>query len=193
VGTADAGDAPETSSSGASADEPGRDGASNAGEPERVGSEHAASGAGVHAGAAVGDQQAENASMNTSVSTSVGTERAHVRISLGRGRTADLDADDVSFDEDPADGPSVQDARAPDALSVFWAASDAVDRSNAAAAGDGDDGPPDTWFDPSLSDDADDSAESDDTDDSAESSDAAPDAAARGAVVRAPRVTPTPE
>jgi hypothetical protein len=172
-------------------------------------SEPAPSDAGAHAGTADDGDAPETASSGASadmggtpdpehthgasMSTSVGTERAHVGISLGRGRIADLDADDVSFHEDPPDGASAQDARAPDALSAFWAASAAVDRSNAAVAGDGDDAPPDTWFDPSLSDDAGESAESDDTDDSAESSDAAPDAAVRGAVVKAPRVTSTPE
>ena len=51
-----------------------------------------------------------------------------------------------------------------EAVSTFWAASDAVDRSDAAALGDGNgDGaaPADTWFDPSIDDSTDEGADLD--------------------------------
>lgn len=48
---------------------------------------------------------------------------------------------------------SAADAGVGDALSAFWAASDTVDRSDAAVVGDtDDDAPADTWFDPSIGD-----------------------------------------
>jgi segregation and condensation protein B len=72
----------------------------------------------------------------------------------------------MSDDGEPADA-DAPDRAVPDevseALSAFWAASDAVDRSNAAALGDSeDDAPADTWFDPSIGDSLDDLVEADD-------------------------------
>lgn len=77
---------------------------------------------------------------------------------------------DLPDDAEPANAPADDDApgRAPpdevsEALSAFWAASDAVDRSNAAAVGDSDDdAPADTWFDPSIGDSLEDLVDADD-------------------------------
>ncbi|HEX8106223.1 MAG TPA: SMC-Scp complex subunit ScpB, partial [Kofleriaceae bacterium] len=78
---------------------------------------------------------------------------------------------DVAKDRELADasGADAPDGAAPDAvsgaLSAFWAASDAVDRSNAAALGDSeDDAPADTWFDPGIGDSLDDLVDTDDPD-----------------------------
>ncbi|HEX3761071.1 MAG TPA: SMC-Scp complex subunit ScpB [Kofleriaceae bacterium] len=79
----------------------------------------------------------------------------------------------VGIDDLVAEAPEDADGsdRAPtdevaDALSAFWAASDAVDRSSAAALGDSDDdAPADTWFDPSISDSSDDRVAADGLDD----------------------------
>ena len=82
------------------------------------------------------------------------------------------DDDAVDIDELLAASPA--DADDPDAaptdevsaaLSEFWAASDAVDRSNAAALGDSDDdAPADTWFDPSIGESSDDEGDADSVD-----------------------------
>jgi hypothetical protein len=102
---------------------------------------------------------------------------------------AEGDARATASEEDGelADAPADDDApgraspdELSDALSAFWAASDAVDRSNAAALGDGDDdGPADTWFDPSLGDSLDDLVDADDVEEPGEArrSNAGPPAA----------------
>lgn len=86
--------------------------------------------------------------------------RAH---DAARGKLPD-DRDDADLSEGGDAGPGPRD-EVSDALSVFWAASDAVDRSNAAALGDSDDdAPADTWFDPSIGDSLDDLVDVDDAD-----------------------------
>ena len=81
-------------------------------------------------------------------------------VAAGAGKPgASADMDDAVVDEVAA-APTDEVS---EALSAFWAASDAVERSNAAALGDSeDDAPADTWFDPSLGDSLDDLVEADD-------------------------------
>ena len=73
------------------------------------------------------------------------------------------DAGAVSAAEDDDAPGSVPPDEVSEAVSAFWAASDAVDRSSATVLGESDDdAPADTWFDPSIGDSLDDLVEADD-------------------------------
>ncbi len=74
------------------------------------------------------------------------------------GELADASGDHAALDGAPP-------APVSEALSAFWAASDTVDRSNAAALGDSeDDAPADTWFDPAIGNSLEDLVDADDPD-----------------------------
>ncbi|HEX3476938.1 MAG TPA: SMC-Scp complex subunit ScpB [Kofleriaceae bacterium] len=135
----------------------------------------AAEDAGASAAEDAGPVRAAQSAAGASSEEDAGPVRA-AQSPAGASAAPDAGAVSTAADDDPAANHSSEDgeladADAPDraptddvspALSAFWAASDAVDRSNAAVGGGEEDAPADTWFDPSLDDSLDDLVDADD-------------------------------
>jgi segregation and condensation protein B len=155
-------------------------GAANAANAAEDGAEvssfvqHPAQGAGAvnaaedSAGAAEADAgasaPAEAAGAETAAAVRASAEVAAVTAAEGDARaTASEEGGELADARAGDDAPVRASPDEVSDLSAFWAASDAVDRSSAAALGDSDDdGPADTWFDPSLGDSLDDLVDADD-------------------------------
>ena len=128
---------------------------------EEAGAEHAAGVSPADPGAVSAAEGAAGVSALANAAAAVSASAEDDAAIRGGSESGEI-ADEDALDRAPLDEVS-------DALSAFWAASDAVDRSNAAALGDrDDDGPADTWFDPSLGDSLGDLVDADDLEESGE-------------------------